>query len=87
MSITAIAAVFIRAFSSVSISVGPLRFGLQHLSVPLTAWSVWTAVRAVRRGDIAAHRGAMRGLYLGGLVVAGLLTFLPGRVMYQIFFD
>jgi len=85
MSTTAVAAVFIRAFGSWSIDVGPLRFGLLHLFVPLTAWSVWTALRSVRRGDIAGHQGAMRGLYVGGLVIAGLLTFLPGRMMYEMF--
>jgi uncharacterized membrane protein len=28
----------------------------------------------------------MRGMYLGGLVIAGLLTFIPGRIMYRMFF-
>ena len=28
----------------------------------------------------------MRGLYFGGLIIAGLLTFLPGRIMHRMFF-
>jgi uncharacterized membrane protein len=28
----------------------------------------------------------MRGLYFGGLMIAGALTFLPGRIMYRMFF-
>jgi uncharacterized membrane protein len=28
----------------------------------------------------------MIGLYLGGILLAGGLTFLPGRVMHQVFF-
>jgi uncharacterized membrane protein len=28
----------------------------------------------------------MRGLYIGGLIIAGLLTFIPGRIMYRMFF-
>ena len=28
----------------------------------------------------------MTGMFVGGLVVAGLLTFLPGRLMWAIFF-
>jgi uncharacterized membrane protein len=28
----------------------------------------------------------MLGLYLGGLVFTGLLTFIPGRMMWQVFF-
>ncbi len=87
MSITALAATFIRSFSGWSIEVGPFRFGLLHLFVVLTAWSVWTTLREVRKGNIAAHQGSMRGLYIGGLLIAGLLAFAPGRVMYRMFFD
>ncbi|NOT43466.1 MAG: DUF2306 domain-containing protein [Acidobacteria bacterium] len=86
MATTALAAIFIRAFSAWSVGVGPFRFGLLHLFVLLTAWSVFTTLRAVRRGDIAAHRGSMIGLYVGGLGIAGLLAFLPGRIMYRMFF-
>ncbi len=28
----------------------------------------------------------MTGLYFGALVIAGLLTFLPGRLMWRVFF-
>jgi hypothetical protein len=28
----------------------------------------------------------MRGVYFAGLIIAGLLTFIPGRVMYRMFF-
>lgn len=41
------------------------------------------AVRAARRRDIAAHRGHVAGMYLGGIVVAGAFTFLPGRIMHD----
>ncbi len=86
MAITAIAATAIRAFSSAAITIGPLKLGLLHLFVPLTAWSIWRALHHAKRGEIAGHRGAMRGLYFGGLIVAGLLAFMPGRVMYRMFF-
>jgi uncharacterized membrane protein len=32
------------------------------------------------------HRWAMTGLFLGGLVVTGLFTLLPGRLMSQVLF-
>lgn len=32
------------------------------------------------------HRRMMTGLFIGGLVIAGALTFLPGRLMWQVFF-
>ena len=28
----------------------------------------------------------MAGLFLGGLIVAGLLAFIPGRLMWRLFF-
>jgi len=86
MSVTAVAATFIPSFSSVSLGLGPLRLGLIHLFVPLTVWSVWRTRRALRDGDIRAHRASMQGLYIGGMLIAGLLTFAPGRIMYRMFF-
>lgn len=41
------------------------------------------AVRAARRGNIAAHRGHVGGMYLGGIVIAGAFTFVPGRIMHE----
>lgn len=55
----------------------------------LSAYATVTLTRAIlaaRRGDIPAHRGEMRGLYYGGICTAGVLAFLPGRVMNRIFF-
>ena len=44
------------------------------------------AVRHARRGRIKQHRGAVTGLFLGGLVIAGALTFIPGRIMHDVLF-
>lgn len=55
----------------------------------LSAWSVIVlpmAVAAARRHDIKAHRKHMTNMFLGGMIVAGLFTFLPGRMMWSIFF-
>jgi uncharacterized membrane protein len=86
MSITSVAAFFIPSFSSFSVGGGPIRLGLLHLFIPLTVFSVWRTRKALREGDIATHRSSMMGMYFGGLVIAGLLTFLPGRVMWRMFF-
>jgi len=85
MSVTAVVAFFIPSFSSFSLGAGPIRLGLIHLFIPLTVHGVWRTRKALRTGDIAAHRASMQGLYIGGLIIAGLLTFLPGRIMYRIF--
>jgi len=86
MSITAIAATFIREPSSMGIDLGPLRIGPIHIFVPVTAFSVYTALTSIRRGNIKSHQGAMTGLYFGGLILAGVLSFLPNRLMYRMFF-
>ncbi len=62
------------------------RFSVIH---GLSAWvaiSVPMAVVFVRRGDIRAHRRVMTGNFLGGLIIAGAFTFVPGRLMWRMFF-
>ncbi len=43
------------------------------------------AVAAVKRGDIKSHRASMTRTFLGGLIIAGAFTFVPGRLMWMIF--
>jgi uncharacterized membrane protein len=43
------------------------------------------AIFAVCRGNVRAHRRTMTGIFIGGLLVAGLFTFVPGRLMFQVF--
>ena len=79
MTVTAVDTFFIR-------SLNPPRLSLIHLFIPLTLFGVVGALWNVRRGDIKGHRNAMIGLYVGGLVIAGALTLLPGRLMHHLFF-
>ena len=87
MGVTALAALCIRSFSDVSVAVGPLRLGLIHLFVPLTVHGIYGAFATIRDGDVRGHRAAMRGLYFGAMIVAGLLAFAPGRIMFRMFFS
>lgn len=58
---------------------------------PIHLISLWVlgglpfAVIAARRHHIDSHRRAMIGFFSGGLLLAGALTFLPGRLMTKIF--
>jgi len=58
----------------------------------LHGFSAWTLVAvplgvyAARRHEVGRHRRYMTGVFLGGLVVAGALAFLPGRLMWAMFF-
>lgn len=82
MSLTALFTLFIHA------EIGPTwhGFGLIHLFVPLTIWSVYNAIMGARQHNVRRHASAMIGLYVGGLLIAGGLTFLPGRIMYRMIF-
>ena len=85
MLITATSAIFIRGFEGTGM---PTFYGFSpiHLLVILTLYLIPKAIIEIRRGNVKAHARAVQGLYLGGMVVAGLFTFMPGRVMWHIFF-
>ena len=60
------------------------QFSPLHLLIPVVLVSLWLAIRAVRQGDIRRHRTIMRYLFFLALVLTGLFTLLPGRVMHQV---
>jgi uncharacterized membrane protein len=45
------------------------------------------AVLAAHRHAREHHRRAMVGIFIGALVVAGLFTFYPGRIMHAVLFE
>jgi uncharacterized membrane protein len=44
------------------------------------------AVFSAHRHDVRRHRRIMIGIFSGGLVIAGLFTFVPGRIMHAVIF-
>ncbi|MBA3812242.1 MAG: hypothetical protein H0X27_11490 [Caulobacteraceae bacterium] len=52
-----------------------------HLFSVLTLVLVPVIIHRARTGQVAKHQRAVLGLIVGGLVIAGLFTFLPGRVL------
>ncbi len=44
------------------------------------------AVYAAHKHKVATHKRAMISIFLGALVIAGIFTFLPGRVMHTVAF-
>ena len=79
MTVTAITTLFIHV-------IDPGHLSLIHLFVPLTLVGVTATVVALSQGNIARHKRSMIGLYVGALLIAGGFTFLPGRLMYGLFF-
>lgn len=49
------------------------------LSVPLAVWFAHHHV-------VRKHQGWMIGIFIGGLVIAGIFTFAPGRIMHAVMF-
>ncbi len=59
-------------------------FSAIHLLSIFVLVNLVQAIRAIQRGQVRAHRLAMISTYIGGIVVAGGFTFLPGRIMAKI---
>jgi len=68
----------------------------------LRIWGIWSpihllsiftlvmlpiAVLHARRHNVAKHRFTMIGIFAGALVIAGIFTFVPGRIMHKVVFD
>jgi len=79
MLATAIIALFINA------EVGPKflgHFGFIHLFSVMVLYNVPNAYFAAIRHDHRAHAISMIGLYIGGLLIAGGFTLMPGRLIH-----
>lgn len=80
MIITAIVSFFMEA------RVGPKlfnHFGFIHFLSCLVLYAVPVAFYSARKGDIETHKSAMTKTYYGAIIFAGLLAFLPGRIIYS----
>jgi uncharacterized membrane protein len=58
-----------------------------HLLTIFVLWQLPRGIRYARQGNIVGHRKTMRGLYIGGCIVAGLFTLMPGRYLGQMLFS
>ena len=57
-----------------------------HLLSIFTLAMLPLAVWRARQHDVRKHRRAMLSLFVGALVIAGIFTFLPGRIMHAVVF-
>jgi uncharacterized membrane protein len=79
MMIAAVSSLFIRMLNHGA-------FSYIHL---LSGWTIVTLPMAVvfaRRHMVRHHARMMTGLFTGGLILAGLFAFFPGRLMWRMFF-
>jgi uncharacterized membrane protein len=79
MAGTTVASAFIRDYRMPNIAgVTPIHFFTAFVAINLPR-GIWF----IRQGNVAAHRKTMRGMYIGGCIVAGVFTLLPGRFLGQ----
>ncbi len=57
-----------------------------HILSVITIWTIYSGVKAARRGKINQHKIMMILLYVLALLVTGAFTLLPGRTMNAVFF-
>jgi uncharacterized membrane protein len=64
------------------------RLSFIHLFIPITAIGLVSGLRLLLRGGPAMkrHSWPFISVFIGGLVVAGALAFLPGRIMHEVVF-
>ncbi|MET3666717.1 DUF2306 domain-containing protein [Caulobacter sp. 1776] len=78
MGSTAVSSLFIRELNHGAFSFIHLLSGWTIVGLP-------GAVYAIKRGKVATHRRAMTGMFVGGLLLAGLFAFIPGRLLWTVF--
>lgn len=78
MGSTAVSSLFIREINHGAFSFIHLLSGWTIVGLP-------GAVYAIKRGKVAIHRRAMTGMFVGGLLLAGLFAFIPGRLLWTVF--
>ena len=72
MMVVALSSLWIPAF---------LAFTWIHLFTLFVMVTLPLALYRAHRGEGAGHAKGMRGIYVGGLIVAGVFAFMPGRVL------
>jgi uncharacterized membrane protein len=80
MAVIALSSFFIHGIKMVGL------FSPIHLLSIFTLVMLPLAVLHARRHNVKMHRGAMIGIFVGALVVAGAFTFVPGRIMHAVAF-
>ncbi|MGL4573819.1 MAG: DUF2306 domain-containing protein [Burkholderiaceae bacterium] len=79
MATATITSAFIRDYRMPNIAgFTPIHFFTLYVGVQLPM-----AVYNAKTGNIVAHKARMKGIFIGGCVIAGVFTLLPGRFLGQ----
>ena len=80
------AAMLFTAVSSFWIRGNHGQLSFIHFLSGWTTIAVPLGIAFIRRKQVRRHARMMTSVFVGGLLVAGALTFLPGRLMFTLFF-
>jgi uncharacterized membrane protein len=78
MITVAVSSIFIRDINGGAFSFIHLFTGWTLIVLPM-------ALYAARRHRVSQHRSRMTGLFVGALLIAGLFTLFPGRLLWRVF--
>ena len=67
-------------------ALNPKGFSVIHLLSIFVLCMLPLGVYAAKKHDVNRHGRVMTNLFIGGMIVAGVFTFFPGRLMWQMFF-
>lgn len=58
-----------------------------HILSVFTLVSLGLAIHAIRAGRVSRHEKMMKSTYLLALIITGIFTLLPGRLMYEVLLE
>jgi len=67
-------------------AINPKGFSIIHLLSVFTLCLLPIGVYAARRHNVNLHKRIMTNTFVGALLVAGVFTFFPGRLVWQMVF-
>lgn len=67
-------------------AINPKGFSLIHILSVVTVCLLPLGVYAARRHNVNLHRRVMTNTFIGALVIAGIFTFFPGRLVWRMVF-
>jgi len=79
MLVTAVTAIFIR-------EINRGQFSFIHIFVIVTFVGVIQSLQAIKNRNIKKHVKHVQGLFFGALFIPGILSFIPGRRLFAVFF-
>ncbi|MEZ5893899.1 MAG: hypothetical protein R3C58_12255 [Parvularculaceae bacterium] len=87
MFVVGVASIFVRPSLQPGLPISQW-FSPIHLFTVLTFYGIAQGLYLLARGgpQLKFHSRPFVGLFIGGLVVAGVLAFLPGRIMHKVAF-